>query len=461
MDLQSLKYHKFSLLLLLTGIVFYFSFAYDLARTDFIKLISLYFGLFFISFKLIQLEKQNFLFLAITAVIFRLIFLTALPNLSQDYYRFIWDGTLVAEGINPYLQTPEGFENIFPGGIEFKQNLINGMGSLSSGNYTSYPPANQLIFAVASLLSGKSILGSVVLMRSFIIAADLGTLYFGRKLLLSLNLPVHRIFWYLLNPFIIIELTGNLHFEGVMLFFLIWSLYLLHLRKWIPGAILLGVSISIKLLPLLFLPLFLQYFKKLKQEIEKINSSFLDKIDLKKLSGFYLISIATAAVTFLPFFSSEFFQNFFQSIGLWFQKFEFNASVFYVLRWIGIKLAGFNVIRYAGIILPVITTAILIRFALFRRNENFKMLITTMMFGVSAYFFLSTTIHPWYLATPLLLSVFGNYRYILAWTLVVVLSYSAYSNPGFQENLWLVGLEYLVVFSVLIWEVFQRKKSTA
>ncbi|MDT0687520.1 polyprenol phosphomannose-dependent alpha 1,6 mannosyltransferase MptB [Autumnicola psychrophila] len=461
MDLQFLKYHKFSLLLLLSGIAFYFAFSYDLERTDFIKLITLYAALFAVSFKLIQLEKRNFLFLAIAAIVFRLIFLVAFPNLSQDFYRFIWDGNSVAEGINPYLNTPYELLKTFAGGTEIRQKLINGMGSLSAGNYTSYPPVNQLLFAASSWLSGESIPGSVIAMRSFIIAADLGILYFGRKLLLYLKLPAHRIFWYILNPFIIIELTGNLHFEGIMLFFLIWSLYLLHLRKWIPSAVLLGISISIKLLPLLFLPLFLRYFKKPEREIDRINSSFFEKIDFKKLSGFYLITIATAAVTFLPFLSSEFFQNFFQSIGLWFQKFEYNASVFYVLRWIGFELAGFNVIRYAGIILPVITTAILIHFAFFRRNENSQILIASMMLGISFYFFLSTTIHPWYLATPLLLSIFGNYRYILVWTLVVILSYSAYSNPEFQENLWLVALEYLVVFSVLIWEVFQRKKFTA
>ena len=222
------KNHKFSILLLLTGIAFYGSFAYDLNRADFIKLISLYTGLFFISFKLIQLKKNNFWFLTRVAVVFRLVFITATPNLSQDYYRFIWDGQLILDGINPYLSVPNYLRK-FSTALELtNQKLINGMGRLSAGNFTSYPPVNQLLFAISILLGGNSILGSVVGMRFFIILADLGILYFGRKLLLKLKLPTHQIFWFILNPFIIIELSGNLHFEGVMLFFFTWSIFLLH-----------------------------------------------------------------------------------------------------------------------------------------------------------------------------------------------------------------------------------------
>ncbi|MGA9589672.1 MAG: mannosyltransferase, partial [Salegentibacter sp.] len=77
-----IKYHQVPLLLLLSAAAFYSSFGYDLVRTDFTKLITLYAGLLFVSFKLIQLEKHNFKFLLISAVLLRLIFLFALPNLS-------------------------------------------------------------------------------------------------------------------------------------------------------------------------------------------------------------------------------------------------------------------------------------------------------------------------------------------------------------------------------------------
>ncbi|MDT0641283.1 mannosyltransferase [Zunongwangia sp. F363] len=447
---EFLKYHTFSVLLLVSIAAFYLSFGYQLERIDFVKLITLYAALFLASFRFIQLEKGNYKLLAGAAIGFRLLFLLALPNLSQDFYRFIWDGRLLTEGINPFIELPAQIgSNILPDQTE----LLTGMGSLSAGNYSNYPPLNQFFFAVATFLSGKSILGALIIMRLFIIAADIGILYFGRKLLSALNLPEYRIFWFILNPFIIIELTGNLHFEGVMLFFLIWSLYLLQQKKWIWSAILLGLSISVKLLPLLLLPLMLKFFRRKESE----DIPLLTGINLKRLLSFYAITLFTVTLTFLPFLSLEFLRNFSQSISLWFGKFEFNAGIFYVLRWIGFQLTGFNIIVYVGKLLPLVTLWILIKLAVKQDYLNLRSFLTISLFGISTYFFLSTTVHPWYLATPLLLSIFTPYRYIILWTLLVMLSYAAYNNPEFQENYWLLAVEYLSVFGFFGYELRKYK----
>jgi hypothetical protein len=252
------KFHKIPILLTFLSCIFYAAFAYDLARTDYTKLLCLYAALFFLCHKLIQLSKGNFKFLVALTILFRIVFLFAIPNLSQDFYRFIWDGRMLFEGLNPYLFTPESFINAGNFPIAQAKELYLGMGELNASHYTNYPPIKQFIFFISSLFTGKSILGSVVVMRLFIIAADIGILYFGKKLLEKLQIPTQYIFWYLLNPLIIIELTGNLHFEGVMLFFLVWSLYLLHSGKWQLAAMVFGLSVSVKLIPLLFLPLFYQ-----------------------------------------------------------------------------------------------------------------------------------------------------------------------------------------------------------
>ncbi len=453
--LQQWKYHRFSILLIVIGVLFYWSFAYQLERTDFMKMISLWLALFFVSYKIIQLNPDHWKLLAGAGLLFRITFLIAIPNLSQDFYRFIWDGRMLLEGFNPYLSLPEVWITKGNAPIAQAQELYDGMGQLNGSHYTNYPPISQLCYFIAALFASKSILGSAMVFRILIIMADIGTFFFGRKLLKAFNLPEKQIFWYILNPFIIIELTGNLHFEAVMVFFIIWSLYLLHKGYWYWAAIALGLSVSVKLIPLLFLPLF---FKKFVLDKTEKYSRYSLSIGIPKLIGFYSIILFTVFLTFAPFLSGEFFHNFKRTITLWFQNFEFNASIYFIVRWIGYQIVGWNVIETAGKILPLVTIGILLGLTFFRKNRKSQQLITAMVLGICAYYFMSTTVHPWYIAVPLSLCVFTNYKFPIAWSLVAILSYTAYLHPDFKENLWMVGLEYVIVFAVFVWEVSKTVK---
>jgi alpha-1,6-mannosyltransferase len=525
--------HKFSILLALSSLLFYWSFGYDLERTDYVKLVTLYLGLFFLFYKLIQITKHNLKFLTWIAFIFRAIFILTIPNLSQDFYRFIWDGRMILEGFNPYLYTPESFISIGEFPISQAQELYNGMGELNASHYTNYPPINQLCFVIAGLFAGKSILGSVIVMRLLIIAADFGTLYFGKQLLEKLNIPVYNIFWYILNPFIIIELTGNLHFEAVMIFFLVWSLYLLYSGKWKWAAVVFALSVSVKLIPLIFLPLFYQWFTRkksadnnilkhtstqlsarvqddknvnvianlstslktgsAKQSVSKdeITSSLSPRNDqqtvisnesekshnkiatsqsprniekwipafagMTKLILFFAIIAIVTLLLFAPFYSSQFITNYTETVGLWFQNFEFNASLYYVFREIGYLFRGWNEIAIIGKIIPFIVALFVIIVTFFRKNKTIIELITVMLFVLSFYYFASTTVHPWYVASLLILSVFTKYKFPLVWSFIIIISYLAYANSNNTENLWIIGFEYLVVYGVFIWEVFLKK----
>lgn len=477
--MQFWKLYKLPLLLTAVSFILYWLFAYDVIRTDYTKLI-FYYGLLWLAFILVvKLAKDHTTFLTIVAFLSRAIFILSIPNLSQDFYRFIWDGRMILEGFNPYVFTPESFINTQQFPVAQAKELYAGMGQLNASHYTNYPPLNQLCFVIAGLFSSSSILGSVVGMRMLIIAADFGTLVFGKRLLSTLNIPVKNIFWYILNPFIIIELTGNLHFEGVMIFFLVWSLYLLHSghRKW--AAVVFALSISVKLIPLLFLPLFFWYFKKLDVISGTVDKSkrpldcaqgdnsklILDQNQSKphsilKLLSFYGIVGITTLILFAPFYSSKFITNYAQTVGLWFQSFEFNASIYYVAREIGYLFRGYNEIAIIGKVLPILVFLFVIGLGLYKRQISTKTLITHMLYAFSFYLFLSTTVHPWYLATLLILSIFTNYRFPLVWSFVVIFSYLAYvqlNNAEKSENLWIIAFEYLLVYSVLIWEVFLKK----
>jgi len=447
--LNAIKQNKTLLLLALSSIALYLSFGYDLIRSDFIKLISLYNALFFLAYKIIQVTKGQFWLLAGIGILFRLLFIGVLPNLSQDFYRFLWDGRLLIQGINPYLISPEIYMQTNPEIVPQAQELYNGMGALNASHFSNYPPVNQLFFGIAALFSRESILGSVIALRLIMILADIGILYLGKKLLEKLNLNPFHIFWYFINPFVIIELTGNLHFEALLLLFLLWGIYVLHIGRWFWAAILIGISISVKLIPLLLLPVFYNYF---------VKDGLFSK-EFWKLSKFYLVILVTILVSFGPFLSITFIENFAATIGLWFQNFEFNASIYYIIRWIGFQVVGWNIIGTVGKILPIIIILFILGLAFFRKNNSTKKLITAMLFAVSFYLLLSTTVHPWYVATPLLLSVFTKYRFPIVWSFLVILSYAAYGKEEFNENLILVFIEYSIVIGYAIWEIAIKKET--
>jgi len=433
--------HKLSILMVLASLLFYTSFAYDLVRIDFIKLISLFFALFFLCYKLIQFEKWNFNFLLISGILFRLIFLLVEPNLSQDFYRFIWDGELVLSGINPYLQTPDAIMENGEILLANAKELHNGMGSLSARHFSNYPPLNQLLFSISAFLGGKSIMGSLIVMRSIIILTDIGIYYFGKKLLRHLNRSPHLIFWYFLNPLVIIELTGNLHFEGVMLFFFIWGLCFLLLNKWLFAAIAFACSILVKLVPLMLLPLFITHFGS------------------RKSIKFYIMLGLIILIGVLPFYSSEFINNYTDTVGLWFSNFEFNASIYNLIKQIAIKFDAkpWELIKTYGKLLPYIMIGFVLLLTFLRDNKKLSVLISSMFWVLVLYYFLSPTVHPWYIIFLVGLSVFTDYRFPLVWSLVIILSYSAYENPEFKENLGFILIEYFTVFVFMTYEIFKLK----
>ena len=148
------KLHKTALMLIALGGLCFGYMGYSLERTDLFQFLLVYGLCFFVVFKLIQFEKWNFKLLLASGIVFRLVLLAATPNLSEDFYRFIWDGALILEGVNPYEFTPE---ELAAGGYQAlgDSGIYNGISTLSKGLHSNYPPLNQLFFALGVMLGGK------------------------------------------------------------------------------------------------------------------------------------------------------------------------------------------------------------------------------------------------------------------------------------------------------------------
>ena len=75
---------------------------------------------------------------------------------------------------------------------------------------------------------------------------------------------------------------------------------------------------------------------------------------------------------------------------------------------------------------------------------------------LTAYYLLATTVHPWYITSLVLISLFTGYRYPVVWSISIMLSYAAYRTVPYSENLWLVSLEYVILFSYMGYEMYRH-----
>ena len=418
----------------------YVCFGYFLERENFEHL-TILFGvgfalyLFFVFTTNDKKETDKLLWIS---MIFRLIFIIAIPCLSDDYFRFIWDGKLFINGFNPYLFVPSEIINTdIAKTAGLTEELYNGLNSPEY--YTVYPPINQLIFSIGGFFSKFGMLPGIIAIRIPILIAEFFTIKYIRKLLDVLQLPHHHVLLYALNPLVIVELSGNLHFEGMMLLCIVIGIYWLMSNRWGGAAFWWAMAISIKLIPVLFLPVLIK------------------RLGFAKSIWFYIITAIALAFTFLPFLDHQLIEHIFSSIDLYFRTFEFNASVYYIIRWVGFKAVGYNIIQKVGPILSI-ATFVCVMMVYFYKKKTWQDVLKKMLFAYTIYLLLATTIHPWYVINLVLLSVFvRHYKYAIIWSMLAILSYSAYISDSYQENYILIAIEYGILIAWLVVELILQK----
>lgn len=409
--------------------------SYTLVRSQTLELFSVYSGLFLLCYFLLR-NLSGLRMLLLFGLLLRLVFLWSLPHLSQDFYRFLWDGNIQWMGINPYIHTPNRLIEL----IQFPQSqvLFEGMGSLSQGHFSNYPPLSQWIYKAATLVHFDNLLSSVNVLRVFILLGDLMVFIFGSRLLKILGKSSLYIGWYFLNPIVIIELFGNLHAEGIMLGLTLMGAYFIFKNKLVWGSAMLSLAIAAKLLPLLILPVFFKFlgWKKGLQ-----------------MSAWILLF---SGLLWFPFWEKQMLENYMVTLRLWFNRFEFNGSLYYMVRALGYEIKGYNIIRTLGKFTPFLTLGWVFVFSFLRKNRTANEVLKSSLWLLSIYFFSATTVHPWYVITLVGLGIMTGYLYPIIWSFTVFWSYSAYGAQAFEEQtLWLF-LEYLPVYACFGYEVFKK-----
>ncbi len=419
---------KLSLTILWSLSILIIGFGFE--RSDFQPIFIAY-SIAFLNYWLLyqQIEDNEILNYVWIAVLVRSVIIFAFPNLSDDIYRFIWDGKLIWDGIHPFLHTPdEVIQNHLVTNPMYKTlyPLLN-----SPHYFTVYPPVCQTIFAISTKLFPNSIYWSAVSMKLILGLFDVGSIFLIQKILKQEQLPAKNVLLYALNPLIIIELCGNAHFEAAMIFFFLLGIYLWNQQKMALSAIAIAFSIASKLLPLLFLPFLFFGKPKASNQTTYFQTKFF---------GILIISIF---LLFLPLHNTQLVENMGSSLNLYFQKFEFNASIYYVLRWLGFQIFGYNQIAILGPALGVTVFLTIFYWAFWGKEDIYRNFI----WSITLYLLCATIVHPWYLTLPIAISVFTKERFPILWSFLIFGTYINYSYTPYHENLWVVSIEYIIIFS--------------
>lgn len=413
---------------------------YGVPRAQFGVFLGAY-GLFFGLYAFVVFQKNipatDLRWYTALGIVLRAALLFSLPGLSDDFYRFLWDGRLLAAGIDPFAHPPAYF-------IE-NQIAVPGLtpelfARLNSPDYFSvYPPVCQAVFASAAWFFPQSDWGTVAAMKLFLLACEIGTIVLLKKNWGNTSGSQPAV-WYSLNPLLILEIVGNCHFEGAMICFLVAGLAALRCGHWRAGAVWWALATAAKLLPPLFLPLVWRW------------------LGWRRGLYFTLIFGAATALFFSPLLRPEVLAHIGASLRLYFRQFEFNASMYYLVKHAGALFTEKEIGRTAGPLLGGLTALFVcwLAWRRVRRGAPAENLQSAICLAASVYLFNATTVHPWYVAVPLTLSLGTRWRFPLVWSGLAVLSYSHYAGGGYRENYGLIALEYGVVWAVLAWEVARR-----
>ncbi|MBK9254431.1 MAG: DUF2029 domain-containing protein [Saprospiraceae bacterium] len=408
-------------------IIFIFSTVYFPKQSDFPTLF-LFISISFGFYTLLYINKNIGLKTLIAVGIFtRISLMILMPNLSDDVFRFIWDGRLWHQGINPYSLLPDEVLNLSMKGLS--ASLYDQLNSQSY--YTVYPPVAQLVFYLSTFT--ESILLSTIIMKFIFILGEIIGLIYILKLLGQQHKSGRIAMLYFLNPLILLEGAGNLHFEILMIGLFAAGLYYYFYSGHKISALFMAASVATKLIPLMFVPYFL-----------------LTNQNRKKSIYFIAWGIGFTTILFIPLMYGLQFQNFFESIDLYFRKFEFNASVYYLFRAAGQWIVGYNLIKYIGPALGLITLCFIIYQAKKTTGHDIKNFAGFGLISMTAYLILGTTIHPWYLSFLIFFGMLTSRLYPFVWSWLIFLSYSHYADLSETWKICLIALEYTIL-TVVIW----------
>ncbi len=298
------------------------------------------------------------------AVLFRLSIIFAPPYLSDDLYRYIWDGRVQAAGVNPYRYVPSA-----PELAQLRDDKIYPKINRRDYAHTIYPPVAEALFLLTTRISE-----SIVWMKLTMVGFEVIAVWAIAQLLASLGLPRERLLIYAWHPLIVWEFAGSGHVDAIAVAFMALALLAWRKNRHAGIGLALAGATLIKLFPLVLFPAFLRRGRLL------IPLVFVIAIIVAYAP--YLSVGPKAMLGYLPGYASE--------QGL------VTGQQFYLLQLMR-KLFGSGLPSIVFLIVAGLTMSLIACWAILRNHRNENNLIPALVLATAATVFFAPH-YSWYFA---------------------------------------------------------------
>ena len=357
--------------------------------------------------------RNSFAIILVMGTAARFIFLWYPPG--NDIFRYIWEGYVQNQGVNPYILAPADsiLADIAAGEINHIWRQINHP-DLSA----AYPPFILLLFRFIAALSREPLAFKVV-MAIF----DIGVMAVLLMMIRQQAIQPSRLLLYAANPLVLVYIAGEGHLDVIQLFFLCLALYLVVCKKYrFSGFLMLGLAVVSKYFAVFALP-------------------FLINSQNRRKAFAVLIPI----VLYLPFIGGG--SEIFKSLATFASQYHYNDSLSMLLRFLWRD--GALILTAAGLMICLVWIYLFV-------HDRLR----SVYLAMGCLLLFMPTLHPWYLVLIVPFLVFYPSRAWLYLNAAVVFTFpviAVESETGvFQEIFWLKLFEYVPFYLLLIWSLFRE-----
>jgi hypothetical protein len=365
----------------------------------------------------------------------RLTALLPAPGLEDDFYRYLWDGAVLAHGVNPYRYSPEqasqasvGQSSVEPQVVALAERAKDTLARINHPELrTIYPPVAQAWFALAHEIRPLSFNA----WRGVILLHDLVTVALLLALLKALGLPVVFVAVYWLNPLVVKEFHQAAHMDILVLPWVLGVLWAAVRYRTVLSMTLLAVAASVKLWPLLLAPILLRPALRRPKTLLAAGMAFA----------------ALWASLMAPMFIHEWAAN--SGLMKYAETWQNNAGFFMLhdrfWEWALPKLGG--VAWYNHRVTRVVTAEFVLLWVVilaWRPIRDGADLCRRSLWGVAGLFLLGPTQFPWYFSWLVPLLAIWPVWPLLLYSALLPLYYLHYNHQ------WVLWFEHGLVWMLLL-----------